>query len=74
MYIVYAKKFQLIVKKNVKKMIYYKKDVKNPSERFEPMNMGLCEFYQNIWDRNIRFSIAEFRFVIKFIVIPQTLR
>ena len=29
-------------------MIYDKKDVNNPSEYFERMNMVLCEFYQNI--------------------------
>ena len=29
-------------------MIYDKKDVKNPPEYFERMNMWLCEFYQNI--------------------------
>ena len=29
-------------------MIYDKEDVENPSECFERMNMGLCEFYQNI--------------------------
>ena len=29
-------------------MIYDKKDVENPSEFFEQMNLGFCEFYQNI--------------------------
>ena len=57
-------------------MIYDKKDAKTPLECFEQMNMGFCEFYQNIkykWGRIIEFSIAQFRFVINFVVIPQTL-
>ena len=29
-------------------MIYYKKDVENPSEYFERMSVGLRTFYQDI--------------------------
>ena len=41
------------------------------------MNMGLCELYQNMkYESGIsdfQYLIAEFRFVIKFVIIPQTL-
>ena len=56
-------------------MIYDNKDVENSSECFKRINMGLCEFFQNIgYETAISdFQSLSLRFVIKFVVIPQTL-
>ena len=56
-------------------MVYDKKDVKNPLCIFQPNEYGILWVLSKhrVWDRNIEFSISEFRFVIKFVVISQTL-
>ena len=56
-------------------MIYDKIDVKNLLWIFQTNEYGIMWILSNhqIWGRTIGFSIAEFRFLIKFVVIPQTL-
>ena len=56
-------------------MIEDKKDVKNRVWISQTNEYGIMWILlkRQVWDRNIEFSFAELRFVIKFVVIPETL-
>ena len=55
-------------------MIYNKEIVKNPLWIFQTNECGIMWILSKnqVWERNIKFWIAEFRFVKKFVVIPKT--
>ena len=57
-------------------MLYDKKDAKNPLWIFQTNEHRIMWILskRQVWDRNIEFSFAELRFLIKFVVIPQTLK
>ena len=56
-------------------MIYDKKDVENSLWIFQPNEYGIMWILskRQVWDRNIEFSFAELGFLIKFVVISETL-
>ena len=56
-------------------MIYEKKGVKTPSWIFQTNGYGITGILSKhqVCNRNIGFSIAKFKFLIKFVVIRQTL-
>ena len=63
-----------MLKKNssCQKIIYDKKDVKNPLWIFQTNEYGIMWILwkHQVWDRNIGFLIAELKFVIIFVIIP----